>query len=136
MVVLTCFSWAPWVTGRSPLYWFRPKSITVTTAAFSPSSVAQLRLVEKKTFEDQQVPLDGYVYRDCTFRNVCLIYDGGAYQLHNATFTKGWSVCARSEPLQNYSSLLFSLDKMEPGVVRVEKTFPPPLSELRSFLGR
>jgi len=33
-------------------------------------------LVEKKRFANERVPLDGYIYRDCTFENVTFVYNG------------------------------------------------------------
>jgi hypothetical protein len=86
------------------------QSTTVTMSAYNPDVNNPLKIVSGQTFENADVPLDGYSYNDCTFINSCLLYDGGAYQLQNATFKSHWKVCVRDPKLKNYNDLTFALD--------------------------
>jgi hypothetical protein len=87
------------------------QSVTVTISAYNTGTNSSLKIISGQTFENADVPLDGYSYNECTFINSCLLYDGGPYQLQNSTFKKHWAVCVKeNSSLMSYSSLLFALD--------------------------
>lgn len=95
----------------------------VTIAAYPEGSTQQtLKVVSGQNFENENVPLDGYVYDHCTFTNVCLLYDGGAYQLQHATFKEHWKICVKEAPLKNYSSLAFAMHLMRSSTKQTQKT--------------
>ncbi len=103
------------------------QSTTVTISAYDANVNNPLKIVSGQTFEDADVPLDGYSYNDCTFINSCLLYKGGAYQLQNATFKSHWKVCVESGPLANYQALTFALD-LAGSAKRMSKTIIAPHS--------
>ena len=91
--------WSKWVFGTGTL-------VVAISAAESPMDIPQLSVIDHETFEDNSsVPLDGHIYKDCTFINSCLMYDGGAYRLENATFEGTVKVCARMPRLMNFEQL-------------------------------
>src|SRR6266436_1349475 len=95
----------------------------VTISAYPEGSAQQtLQVVFGQTFESENVPLDGHVYDHCTFINVCLLYDGGPYQLQHSTFKDHWKICVKEPPLKNYSSLAFALHLNRPNVKQTQKT--------------
>jgi hypothetical protein len=95
----------------------------VTISAYPEGSGQQtLQLVSGQTFENENIPLDGHVYDHCTFTNVCLLYDGGAYQLQHATFKDHWKICVKEPQLKNYSSLEFALHLMRANRKQTQKS--------------
>lgn len=99
-----------------------PKSITLNISAYDPPYPGPLQVVSDKTFEDQEVRLDGYIYERCTFKNVCFVYEGGSYGLQNSTVKDGWKVCVRDQRIHNYSNLIESLKMFSPKMFHVTKT--------------
>jgi hypothetical protein len=84
----------------------RPKELTLNISAYDPPYPAPMRVISDQKFENQDVPLDGYVYENCSFTNVCFMYDGGAYGLHNSTVKEHWKVCVADSRLKNYLALM------------------------------
>jgi hypothetical protein len=99
-------------------------TITITNFAFEPPPPEPLIIVSHKTFKDQDVPLDGYVYADSIFINVCLLYEGGAYQLQNATFQGQIKICSNEPRMKNHADLLAVLGMMK-NVQQSERTVLP-----------
>ncbi len=102
--------------GACGLYWSfstQPNNArgqrTITLSAYQPLYPSPMVLVKDETFEDQDVPLDGYTYDHCTFINVCFRYDGQSYQLLNATLKQGGRVCVTDQRLKNLMDLMNSL---------------------------
>ncbi len=112
MLVLAVTTWLPHFIPSLPQT-FQSKEkgqLTVTVSSVIPGRVA-LQELDNKTFEDADVPLDGYFFKNCSFINCCLTYEGGGYILENATFKKHWHICVRDgSDLGNYASLLTALN--------------------------
>lgn len=100
----------------------RPHSITVTMSAYTPPGLSPLRLVRYESFENADVPLDGFDYDNDTFKNVCFLYDGGTYELQNVTLSNGWRLCVKDDRLKNYANLLVALRLMDSGVKHSSRT--------------
>jgi hypothetical protein len=95
----------------------------VTVSAYPEgTNSSSLQVVREKTFENDSVPLDGYIYDHCTFTNACLMYEGGAYSIQHSTFNKHWRICVRQPPLKNLVDLGLALHQMCPGIKISEKT--------------
>jgi hypothetical protein len=95
----------------------------VTISAYPQGAAQQtLQVISGLTFENENIPLDGHVYDRCTFINVCLLYDGGAYELQHATFKDHWKICVKEPPLKNYSALSFALHLMRPKTAYAQKS--------------
>jgi hypothetical protein len=92
----------------------------VTISAYQEG--AQMKVIKDQTFENESVPLDGYIYDHCTFVNACLLYDGGPYQLQSATFKDHWKICVKEQPLKNYAELQRALRLFRRGVKHAEKS--------------
>ena len=84
----------------------KPNQLILNISAYDPPYPAPLRVISDQTFEDQDVPLDGHIYENCTFKNICFMYDGGAYGIHNSTIKGNWKVCVKESTLKNYMALL------------------------------
>jgi hypothetical protein len=84
----------------------KPSSLVLNISAYDPPYPAPLRVVSGQTFEDQDIQLDGFIYENCTFKNVCFVYDGSAYGIHNSTIKGSWKVCVKENTLKNYLALL------------------------------
>jgi hypothetical protein len=100
--------------AMSSVGWYKakhslPDSLTLNMTIYDPPYPASMQVVSHKTFEDQDVPLDGYIYENCTFKNTCFMYGGGAFGLHNSTVTGQWKVCVSDQRLKNDRSLLDAL---------------------------
>jgi hypothetical protein len=100
------------------------KLLTDVIISAYPEGPAQqsLQVVSGQTFENENIPLDGHVYDHCTFVNVCLLYDGGPYQLQHATFKDHWKICVKELALKNYLSLALALHLTKPNVKQTQKT--------------
>jgi len=101
----------------SSIGWYRsshllPDSITLNISVYDPPYPAPIHVVSGKKFEDQDVPLDGYIYEQCTFKNTCFLYEGGAFGLHNSTVMNHWKVCVKDQRMKNYSQILEELKLM------------------------
>ena len=83
-----------------------PKSFTLNISAYDPPYTAPMRVISDQTFENQDVPLDGLIYENCTFSNVCFLYDGGSYGIHNSTVKTEWKICVKDSRLKNYLALM------------------------------
>ncbi len=99
-----------------------PKLLESVTISAYPSWPETLQIIPKQTFENESVPLDGHAYDHCTFINVCLLYDGGAYQLQDATFKEHWKICVKEPQLKNYMNLADALHLLRPNVSLLEKS--------------
>jgi hypothetical protein len=94
----------------------------VTVSAYPEAFETQtLKVMSRQTFDNENIPLDGYAYDHCTFINVCLIYNGGAYQLQHATFKDGWRVCTKAPALKNHTDLLFAMQLTRPNSTHTKK---------------
>lgn len=77
---------------------------------FHFSDASALNLVHHKVFENQVVPLDGYRYIACVFRNVTLKYDGAApYGLESNLFEGSISFTSRNKSITGAVMLLKGL---------------------------
>lgn len=95
----------------------------VTISAYPEAGVSQtFTVIANQTFEDQNIPLDGHAYDHCTFKNVCLLYDGGGYQLQHVTFKEHWKVCVKEAPLKNLTELQWALQIMRANATHTQKT--------------
>ena len=95
----------------------------VTVTAYPPPGTSQtMQVISGQTFENESLPLDGHVYDHCTFVNVCLLYDGGAYQLQHVTFKDHWKVCVKEPSLKNYDELEKAMHFIKPGVKSMQKS--------------
>jgi hypothetical protein len=94
----------------------------VTISAYPEGSTQTLQVVSGQTFENENIPLDGHVYDHCTFANVCLLYDGGAYQLQHVTFKDKWKVCVKEPALKNYMALVEAMHLTRPGTKQSRKS--------------
>jgi hypothetical protein len=103
-----------------------PKSLTLNISAYEPPYPAPMRVISDQKFEDQDVPLDGFIYQRCTFVNVCFIFDGGAYGLQESTVKNHWKVCVKDKRIQNYSDLMDALKMLSPKVYHIQKTLVKP----------
>jgi hypothetical protein len=93
----------------------RPGEKIVTISAYQPIFPAPMIVIKDQQFEDQDVPLDGYVYDHSTFKNVCLRYEGGAYQLQNVTLKSGGKVCVQDQRLKNLMALMNGIKLVSDG---------------------
>ncbi len=101
----------------------QPDSIVLNISAYDPPYPAPMQIVSDKKFEDQDIPLDGYVYERCTFKNICFLYDGGAFGLHNSTVIDHWKLCVKDPRMKNQATMLDALKlTFRPST---EKSFPP-----------
>jgi hypothetical protein len=82
-----------------------PDVKTVTISAYEPVALSPIRVVRDKSFDNTDVPLDGFDYDHVTFTNVCFLYDGGSYQLQNVTLKDHWRICVKDDRLKNYFAL-------------------------------
>jgi hypothetical protein len=95
----------------------------VSVSAYPAPGVSQnLAVVSNETFENENVPLDGRIFDHCTFVNVCLLYDGGAYQIQHSTFRDNWRVCVKEPALKNYSELALAMHLFRPETRRSGKS--------------
>jgi len=102
----------------------------VNVSGYPPPGVTQnLIVIFGQTFEDQMIPLDGHVYDHCTFTNVCLTYDGSAYQIQHSTFKEHWKICLKEQPLNNYADLATALHLFRAGVIHTQKSMVKPPSQ-------
>ncbi len=112
----------------SSLGWYKashlqPGSIVLNVSVYDPPYPAPMQIVSDAKFEDQDVPLDGYIYERCTFKNICFLYDGGAFGLHNSTVIDHWKLCVKDQRMKNQSTMLDALKlTIRPST---EKSFPP-----------
>jgi hypothetical protein len=128
MLVLAVAIWIQPYVITSPEKGSDTLLVVTISAAESPSN-ATLTVISNETFDDNSnVPLDGYVYRDCTFVNSCLMYDGGAYRLENATFKGHRKICVRSPRLKNLAQLMWDFDEIKPLFSPSKKTVIPYLA--------
>ncbi len=106
LVGLVTVGWWLWTGSPSP------NERTITISAYQPVYPNPMLVIKDQAFEDQDVPLDGYLYDHCTFTNVCFRYEGQAYQLQNATLKKGGQVCVQDQRLKNLMELQQALRLM------------------------
>jgi hypothetical protein len=93
---------------------YRAKSIKVTISAYVPAYPAPMQVVKDQTFENTDVPLDGYDHDHDTFRNVCFLYMGGSYELQDVTLKEHWQICTRKDELKNYLDLMDAFRLLDP----------------------
>ncbi|RUU44108.1 hypothetical protein EOD08_11205 [Mesorhizobium sp. M6A.T.Ca.TU.002.02.2.1] len=71
------------VSGAAAALWLeyvlRPKD------PFSETIEIITQKVDGKTFVNEQVPLDGYHYENCTFQNTTFLYNGGRFAFNGNT---------------------------------------------------
>jgi hypothetical protein len=103
-----------------------PKALTVNISKYTPEYPAPTRVISGQKFLDQDVPLDGYIYESCEFDNVCFLYDGGAFGLHNSVVKNHWKICAKDQRLNNFSDLEDALKMFSPKIVHIRKTVVVP----------
>jgi hypothetical protein len=124
LVLFGLIAYAPdgydWLSSK--LGWTR---FQVNQSAYMPGNSMTLGVIQGQAFENQDVPLDGYIYDNCTFRNVCFLYDGGAYQLQNAKIKGPVMICSRNENITNHSNLAMALGQFKRGVTFKRKTVVP-----------
>ena len=73
-----------------------------------------------KSFVNQEVPLDGFSYSDCTFRNVTLVFNGDApFDLTNNTI-EGVYIRSANPALNGLIQLLIELKMIDPRI-RIER---------------
>jgi hypothetical protein len=56
------------------------------------------------------------------FVNVCMLYDGGTYQLQHVTFKDHWKVCVKEVALKNYMELEKAMHLLKPGAKSTNKS--------------
>jgi hypothetical protein len=125
MLVLAITTWIPHFIPRLP-QGFQSSQLSPINVSISsvPEGSAQLETVDGRTFEDADVPIDGYFFRHCTFSNCCLTYAGGNFIFEDCTFKKHWYVCVKAgSGLDGYSSLQTALGL---AAVPKERTIMPP----------
>ena len=107
MAILAAIAWYPRFVSPAPV----DLPMIVTIAADNPAPSSPLSIITHQTFDGGDVPLDGYLYENCTFtENACLVYKGGAYRLENATFETRPRLCVDSQELVNYDDLIQALE--------------------------
>jgi hypothetical protein len=115
MAALTILTWGS--LAGAYYYSKRPatndQTLTVSiSSAEAPVDYPNMSVIVHETFEDNSsIPLDGHIYKDCTFKNSCLMYDGGAYRLENATFEGSRKICVRTPRLKNLVQLQADIKK-------------------------
>jgi hypothetical protein len=100
-----------------------PKPLMLNVSAYDPPYPAPMRVISDRTFEDQDVPLDGFIYQRCTFVNVCFLFDGGAYGLQDSAVKNHWKVCAKDQRIRNCFDLMDAMKLLSPKLERAQKTF-------------
>jgi hypothetical protein len=84
----------------------KPDSLLLNISAYDPPHAGPMNVISDQKFEDQDIPLDGFVYKNCSFKNVCFEYDGTSYILQNSTVQGSWKVCVKDSKLKNYLALM------------------------------
>lgn len=73
-----------------------------------------LKVVERKKFANQEVPLDGYSYYDCVFDNVTFLFNGEPSQLINVKVLNYARVKTFDDRVRGTFTLLKSLKILRP----------------------
>jgi hypothetical protein len=80
------------------------------------SSDLNLQRVHDRTFENEEVPLDGFDYEYCTFKHVTLKYNGTApFSMGNNTFSGPPTVKTDNPAVQFAWAIDIALGMMPPG---------------------
>ncbi len=92
--------------AMSSLGWYeshhKPDKLVVTLSAYQPVYPSPMQVVKDQTFQDQDVPLDGFDYDHVTFKNVCFNYLGGSYELQSVTLLDNWKICTSDPRMRNF----------------------------------
>lgn len=91
------------------------RTLTLNISEGPSSGTANLKMVEGETFSDQQVPLDGYFYKNDTFTNVCVMYNGGYFGMENVKLVHNWKVCSMSDSVRSLVELMSAMDEFKSG---------------------
>jgi hypothetical protein len=107
--------------------WAGLDAATITAASrFVVGADTKLAVISNETFQDQDVPLDGYMYDHCTFINVCMVYRGGNYRLESVNLRKHWKVCVVDQTLQNLHDFYHQLNFFKDRIKDSKKVFINP----------
>jgi len=97
-------------------YWIRAK----TTVTIEKTTKIK-KFVRNKLFRNQTVPLDGYSYEQCEFRNVTFLYNGGkADLLHNKLY--GCTVSSSVPEINDFVFLLHQIGMLKVAVYNSDGT--------------
>ena len=106
-------------------YYKKERSLSSKTPAQVDTLASAWKATNKtpvigKSFVNQEVPLDGFSYSDCTFRNVTLVFNGDApFDLTNNTI-EGVYIRSANPALNGLIQLLIELKMIDPRI-RIER---------------